>query len=160
MYGTRWILVGLLLLPVPARADDLGEALSFIEQTAGAHEIAGWEEYAIPDSNAALPMLVSRDIVPGASLDAYDCSGSPIDTVVMRTSGEERLTLRECMRLRWERDSLPGYRTLGDVRLDRRAIADAVAVAHRETNVPVLLLELIIEFSSGFRPGVISEDGH
>jgi hypothetical protein len=160
MYVIGRTLVGLLLLPVPARADDLGEALSFIEQTAGAHEIAGWEEHATPDSNAAIPMLVSRDIRPGAPLDAYDCSGSPVDTPVMRTSGEEKWALRECMRLRWERDTLPGYRTLGQVRLDRRDVADAIAIASRETNVPVLLLELIIEFSSGFRPGVISEDGH
>jgi soluble lytic murein transglycosylase-like protein len=156
----RILTLALLLVPLPARAGDLGEALTFIEETAGEDEIRGWEQLAVKDSNAALPMLISRDVKVGAPLESYDCTNSAIDQFVMRTSGEEKLLLRECMKLRWERDSLPGYRTLGKGRLDKRTVADIIAVASRETQVPAYLLELIIAFRSGFRPGVISEDGH
>jgi hypothetical protein len=151
--------VALFFLPATAYADDLGEALTFIEQTAGSEAIAGWEALAEPDSNAALPMLISRDVKPGAPLESYDCSASPIDQDVLRTSGEEKMTLRWCMELRWERDSLPGYRTLGDRRIDPKSVAQVIEAAAKETGVPALLIDVIIRFSSGYRAGVISNDG-
>jgi soluble lytic murein transglycosylase-like protein len=63
------------------------------------------------------------------------------------------------MQARWDRDSLPGYRTLGTVRLDSKKVARWITIASRETNVPELMLDTIIRYSSGYRPGVISEDG-
>jgi soluble lytic murein transglycosylase-like protein len=153
------MLLALLLMPSTAFADDLGDALHFIEETAGTEEIAGWEALSEPDSNAALPMLVSRDVKPGAPLDSYDCAGSSVDQPVLRTSGEEKLLLRACMEARWEKDSLAGYRTLGEVRLDPKTLDDTIRAASRETNVPAQLIDIIIRYSSGYRPGVISDDG-
>ncbi len=153
------IALALLLLPGRALADDLGDAIAYIEDNGGEEAMVGWESMAEPDSNAAMPMLVSRDVKVGAPLESYDCSGSAIDQPVLRTNGEEKFALRWCMESRWERDSLAGYRTLGSIRLKPAQLADVIAIASRETNVPAALLDLIIRYSSGYRPGVVSEDG-
>ena len=153
------VLLGVLVLPSTALADDLGEALHFIEETVGEQEIAGYEHLAEPDSEAAIPMLISRDVEPGAPLDRYDCFGSAVDQPVLRTSGEDKWALRQCMESRWEQERLPGYRTLGSVRLDAKALAGAIERASRETNVPAKLIDLIIRYSSGYRPGVVSNEG-
>jgi hypothetical protein len=157
MYGRLALLAS--MAPGLAYADDLGDTLAYLQQ-AGSADVRGLEALAEFDDNSALPMLISRDVKPGAPLDSYDCFGSAIDQTVLRTSGEEKLALRWCMELRWEKDQLAGYRTLGEIRLDPRDVADAIRMAARETNVPAQLIDLIIRYSSGYRPGVVSEDGH
>ncbi len=161
MYGRCGTLALMIaVLPRAAEAGDLGEALDFIEDTTGDELGGGWHDLAEPEVTEALPMLVSRDVRPGAALDEYDCFDSAVDQTVLRTSGEEKWALRYCMRTRWKRDHLRGYRTLGEVRLKRSDVAGAIAIAARETHVPAALIDLIIQYSSGYRPGVISDDGH
>lgn len=156
----RSVLLTALLLPGVAEAGDLGDALAYIDDAVGDELIDGYQGLAEAHPDDAIGMIVSRDVTVGAPLDSYDCHGSPIDDHVMRTSAEEHWANRWCMKVRWNRDSLPGYRTLGDVRLHPRDVNDLVEVAARQTAVPEGMLHKIIEYSSGYRPGVISEDGH
>lgn len=156
----RSVLLVTLLVPSVAEAGDLGDALAYIDDAVGEELIDGYQGLAEAHPDDALPLIVSRDVKIGAPLDSYDCDGSPIDDLVMRTSGEERWAHRWCMKTRWNRDSLPGYRTLGDVRLHPRDVDDIVKVAARRSAIPAGMLHKIIEYSSGYRPGVISDDGH
>lgn len=113
------------------------------------------------EDDAALAMLNSRDVTVGRALDSYDCvADSVIDgQAVLRTNSFLRLIDRRCREEMWKRDALPGYRTLGQVRLTARDVQPWIAAASRETEIPELILETIVRFESGFRPGVISERG-
>lgn len=155
------LVVTALLLPSVAWADDLGDALSYIGDAIGDEHLVGLEDHVERDEHSALPMIMSRDVEPDAPLDTYaDCSNSMIDgEAVMRTSGELQWGLRQCVASMWARDALPGYRTLGSVRLSERDVADWIAIASRETGVPEVLINNIIRFESGFRPGVVSDSG-
>ncbi len=132
---------------IPAIAGDLDDTLDYL---AGESEDSG-----------ALAMLNSRDVQVGRDLESYDCiADSVIDGVaVLRTNSFLRLVDRDCREQMWKRDSLPGYRTLGQVRLHPRDVRPWIEAAARETEIPEIVLTTIIRFESGFRPGVISARG-
>lgn len=163
MKGASFALSGLLALTsfVPcADASDLGEALTYVSDTLGDQEISQYRDQAVAPDEAAMALLVSRDVEPGRALDTYDCSSSLVDQAgTLRSSPEDKIALRECRRLMWKRAHLPGFRTLGRTMLAPREVERFVAQAEAETSVPEKIIHTIIEFSSGYRPGVISNDG-
>jgi hypothetical protein len=155
-------LVSVLGLSAPAAAQDLGSAVEWIQEAGAEEQVRGYAHAAEDaDDHSALPMINSRDVVPGQALDQYRCADAPVDGfATMRTSGEQLWALRECQKQIWRQNELPGFVTLGDVRLSSREIAGWVEKASRETDVPAKLIDTIVSYVSGFRPGVVSERGH
>lgn len=150
----RTSLVVMLLWPGMARANDLGDAVAY------AGSLAALEVESPPDSSEALAMLNSRDVRPGAALETYQCDDGLIDSKgVLRTNSFLRLSDRACREEMWNRSSLPGYRTLGQVRLTAHEVRPWIHAAALETEIPETILETIIRYESGYRPGVISERG-
>lgn len=157
----RWGLLGLALRPEPAAANDLAEALSYAAENIGEDEVSDYREHIQDANEEAMALLVSRDVEVGRELASYDCSSSIVDQPnTLRSSPEDKVALRECRRLMWKRSSLAGFRTLGKVSLSPREVERFIAQAEAETGVPAKILLTVIEFKSGFRPGVISDAGH
>ena len=145
-----------------ASAQDLGDALDYAQRNfdrrAGAPYKSAQKSRSRHD---ALGMLSSRDVVDGKALEDYDCLDSAIDSMpVMRSSSKEKAALRECLIHRFERDSLPGYRTLGTARLDAQAIRPLVEARAAEYEVPAIVIDSIIMVVSGYRPHAISDTGY
>lgn len=156
--------LGVLALGGEAYAQDLGEALEFIEDTVGEKEIQGYEHLRDgAPKHEALPMLNARDVEMGKPLDTYDCWESPVDggPTVMRTSGEQTWATRACHEHKFRQNSVRGFKTLGDrPRIPKRIIDQMIAPAAARWNVHPTLIEAIIRFASGYRPGAISNEGH
>lgn len=159
-----YVLTGLIasaLVSPSARANDLAEALGYTAEAIGEHEVSMYREQMSAPDEAALALLVARDVEIGRPLESYDCSSSLVDQPsTLRSSHEDKWALRECRRLMWKRAALPGFRTLGPAPLAPRELERIIASAEAETGVPERLLRIIIEFKSGYRPGVVSEAGH
>ena len=154
------LLAALLIVPGVARAGDLADTLGYLDETLGEEAVAGYEALDHRPTHGALAMLTSRDVTPGAPLSAYDCENTAVDgAYTLRTSDNERWTGRECRELRFRLDELPGYRVMGPPPLREGELAPLLARAEAETDVPAALLEAIIRFESGRRPGLISDDG-
>lgn len=156
------VLTLLLAAGRPALANDLADAVEWVQDNGGDETVPGLAPAADEaHRDDALALLNSRDVRPGDDLDRYRCEDAPIDGFgTMRTSGEQAWALRECQARRWKRNELPGFVTLGPPALPERRVRAWVERASAETDVPVKLLETIIRFVSGFRPGVVSERGH
>lgn len=153
--------LGLALCPAPAAAQDLAEALTYTRDTIGEDAVSMYRAQLDEPDEAAMALLVARDVEVGRPLESYDCSNSLVDQPsTLRSSHEDKWALRECRRLMWKRSSLPGFETLGPAALVPREFERVLASAEAETGVPARLLRIIIEFKSGFRPGVISTAGH
>lgn len=148
-----------LAAPVTIRADDLGEALAFIDEAVPGlvEEVEGASE---ADDDDALPMLNSRDVEPGRSLDSYDCRDSTIDGEwVLKNNSDVRTIDRWCRERMWKRGEIRGYETLGTKRFKPRELDSLFRSAERETGVPVVIIDAIVRFESGYRPGVIKKTG-
>lgn len=133
--------------------------LRFIEEAS-----ADPEPSEIPlavSDDGVLAMLNSRDVVSGKALEQYDCqSDSAIDAPqVLKTRGEQRTVDRICRAARFSRASLPGYRTLGPTRLRRGEAHAILREAAEEARVPFAMLDAIALYTSGYRPGAISDSG-
>ena len=145
-----------------AEANDLGDAVVYAKQNFRRDAAEPYEEELKNRSrHEAIGMLSSRDVIEGRAFDQYDCINSAIDgTPIMRSSSKEFAALTGCLLNRFERDSLPGYRTLGDVRLDAPAVRPLIEANAARYEVPAVILDSIIALSSGYRPHAISDNGH
>ncbi len=160
-----WAFAGFAALVVTssgvASAQDLGDALEYIKENAGASHIRGHEARAKGNRHEKIAVINSRHVEKGQAPESYSCLDSPIDAdTTLRSSDIERWADRRCRELMWRQDQLKGYKTLGSVRLTQRIVAPWLAAAETRTGVPQKLLDIIVRFSSGYRPGVISDDGH
>ncbi len=146
----------------PAAANDLGEALDYAREHFDRGVVRGYEpQWRQRPGHEAVGMLSSRDVTPGRSLDDYDCLDSAIDTMpIMRSSSKEMAALRGCLVERFARPRLPGYRTLGRIRLDETRIRPAIETNAAAYEVPAVVLLWIMKLSSGLRPHAISDQGH
>lgn len=144
-----------------ARADDLGDAIEFIsEATDRALSPTDLMGESRPDDQAAIGMLTSRDIKREKPLEDYDCWSSLVDAEkTFRWGDNERIMNRSCHELSWKRGRIPGYKTLGPIRRSARDLRPLIEEASNETDVPFVILDAMIRFLSGYRPGVIREDG-
>lgn len=156
------MVVSVFLLPRGAFGQDLGDAIDFAQkhfdrQTARDFD-AQWRERS---RHEALGMLSSRDVEPGKSLYAYDCLDSAIDTMpIMRTSSKEKAALKGCLKHRFDRDRLPGYRTLGQIKLDEVHVRPIIETYAAQYEVPAVVLDAVIMLGSGYRPHAVSDDGY
>ena len=162
MYGACCLALAASTVSIPAAAQDLGDAVDYAKEHFNRGAGRPYES-ALKDRsrNDAMGMLSSRDVVLGKPLEAYDCLDSAIDTMpIMRSSSKEKASLRYCLIHRFDRDSLPGFRTLGDARLDETAVRPIVESMAARYEVPAVILNTIIGLSSGFRPHAVSDAGH
>lgn len=145
-----------------ARGQDIGEALEWLEENGAGRHVAGLEPFlAEAPDHTALPMINSRDVVPGQPLALYDCDDAAVDGyATLRTNGKQRWALRLCKEQLFRRSSLPGYVEVGEERLPERVIAPWVKAASVETDIPPKVIDSIVRYRSGYRPGLISEQGH
>ena len=145
-----------------AQANDIGEAVDFAQKHLNRGALRNYEaEWRERPRHEAIGMLHSRDIEHGKPLYEYDCLDSAIDTkVLMRTSSKEKAALRQCLEHRFERDRLPGYKTLGSVRLDAVYVRPFIETHAAQYEVPAVVLKAIIMLASGFRPHAESDRGH
>lgn len=149
------VLVGTLLAARPAEANDLGDAVGWLARQGVEVGVDGEEA-----KHDALPMLNSRN-VDGRGLDEYRCEDAPIDGfATMRTNGQQGWALRACTELKFRQDHVAGFVTMGPPPLLPADLQSWLRAAEGETDVPAKLLETIARFVSGFRPGLISEQGH
>lgn len=154
------LLAVLLSAPGAARAGDLADTLGYLDDTLGEEAVDGFEELDRLPTHEAMAFLTSRDVTPGAPLSAYDCENAAVDgDYTLRTNGNERWSGRECRELRFLQDNLPGYRTMGPRPLREVELEPLLARAEAATDVPAALLEAVIRFESGRRPGLVSDDG-
>ncbi len=157
-----WTLVAyvVVLAPLSAQAGDLGESLHFIDETLGPDAIAGYENVAQPNDHTAMGFLTARDVEVGRPLTEYSCAEAAVDgEYTLRTNGNERWSGRHCRELRFTRDALPGYQTMGPRALRERELQPILRRAEAATDVPASLLEAVVRFQSGRRPGLVSDDG-
>ncbi len=144
-----------------AQAQDLGEALDYIRKNHDSRTVRGYEKQLKEEDTSALAMINSRDVDGHRPLDSYTCDQAPIDGyATIRTSGQQRWAQRACYEHIWKREKLPGFVTLGKVRLSKKQVAPWVRAASAATDVPETLIDTIMRYLSGYRPGVVSERGH
>ena len=150
------------LVSMTARANDLGDAVDFAQKHFDRRVARDLEpQWEARSRHEALAMLSSRDVAADRPLFAYDCLDSAIDTLpAVRSSGKEKAALRECLKHRFERPSLPGYETLGEIQLDAVYVKPLVARWAGHYEVPETVVDAIMMFQSGYRPHAISNDGH
>lgn len=146
----------------PTLANDLGDAVDYAQKNFDRRTKKGLEnEWERRSRHEAVGMLSSRDVEKGKALDAYDCLDSAIDAMpVMRSSSKEKAALRGCLSKRFERDHLPGFRTLGTARLDSTAVRPVIETNAARYEIPAIMIDSIIMFASGYRPHAVSEKGH
>lgn len=157
----RVLLASLVLFPAPALAGDLGEAVNYADRTIGPQVVSNYADQNAPSGHEALEMLRSRDVEVGRPLDEYRCEQAAVDgEFTLRTNGNERWAGRTCRELRFLRDHVPGYRIMGPPPMRAFELEPLLAQAEAQTDVPAALLQAIVRFSSGGRPGLISDDGH
>ena len=166
-YPRRLVIVGTAVglcfaWPAAGWAQDLGDAFDYAQKHFDRGVARDYEPQVRQRSrHEAVGMLSSRDVEPGKPLSDYDCLDSAIDAMpVMRFSSKEKAALRQCLVHRFERDQLPGYRTLGAVRLDAVAVGPLIEAAAAEYEVPAIVLDGIVMLLSGYRPHAISTEGH
>lgn len=160
MQRTLGLVLALGALPATGWAGDLGAAIDFVDGAIGPEAVSEYDEYRDPNEHRALGMLTARNVDPSRPLDDYRCDETAIDgEYTLRTSGEEGWGHRACRELRFRRDDLPGYQTMGPPPLYPRELDPILEQVERETDVPAKLLEAIIRFQSGRRPGLVSDDG-
>ncbi len=159
---TTTIAILTLFVSAPAAAQDLGNALQYIEDNFGEEGVAGYESLVEPQRHEALAMLTARDVQVGKDLTEYDCWDSPIDGggTVMRTSGEQGWATRACHEYKFRQDEVPGFRTVGDRILTEREVMAMIEGPAARQRIPPIMLLTMIRFASGFRPGAISNEGH
>lgn len=145
-----------------AQANDLGDAVQWLQKSGADSEVRGYEEQGDrAHDHGALPLINSRNVSPGQRLEDYRCEDAPIDGfATMRTNGFQSWALRACYETMWERDEIPGFVTVGRKRLSESEIAGWVRKASAETDVPEKLIDTVVRYVSGYRPGLVSERGH
>lgn len=155
------MLAGLSLgLGAPAWAGDIGDALHFVDGAIGEDAVSEYADLERGNDHAALGMLTARDVDPGKDLAEYRCDESMVDgDFTLRTSGEQGWAGRACRELRFRRDHVEGYATMGPPPLFPRELDPILRKVEAETDVPATLLDAIIRFQSGRRPGLVSNDG-
>ena len=121
MYREILLTASVVALPGVSFAQDLGEAIAYIEQASDPALVGDWSERSQADEETALPMLASRDVHHDKTLDQYDCESGMIDgEYTLRTTGEMQWAVRRCREMRFRQDSLPVFRTMGPVPLYAR----------------------------------------
>jgi hypothetical protein len=149
------------VLPGVARAGDLGHALHYIADQTSPSEIEGWEDRVERPGGTLHALIEARDAPEDKPVEAFDCSESRIDSFWTLTPDylQNRYVARFCFEAQWAKDSLPGYRTLGRVRLTQRGVEAWVDEAARVSGLDTILIDTVIRFVSGYRPGVVSDRG-
>ena len=144
-----------------AQANDLGDAVRWVQEQGADEQVSTYEVHAEGASDhSALALINTRQVYHGG-LEAYDCDDSPVDgEFVFRTNGNQRWADRACRELRWQKESLPGYVTLGPRALPEKDIRRFAERASAQSQVPATLLVIMAKYLSGYRPGVVSERGH
>ncbi len=152
------LVAGLLAPHSMASAGDLGDTLQFLDENLGPESVKG---YDAPRSNhAAIGLFSARNVVPGKAPEDYGCGSAVDGKYTLRTNGNERWSGRKCRELRFARkELLPGYQTMGPPPMRPRELAAILRQAEAQTDVPAKLLETIISFQSGRRPGLVSDNG-
>ena len=159
----RHIAAGLVVLfPATALAGDIGRAVHFIDEAIGPDPIEGWEDQAEEVDGSVHALIESRNASENRPLEDYNCwEDSRTNNFWTLTPDyvQNRFVARSCFEHMWSRDSLPGFKTLGDVRLSSRKVKAWVDQAARANNIAPILLDTMMRYASGFRPHVVSEDG-
>jgi hypothetical protein len=116
-----------------AHADDLAEALNFAANIMGDDIVQSYENFMDWDETEALPILLSRKVVPGEPPEYYGDS-----------AGLERSDF---------------FQTLGASRLDFVTLRPFIEEAAEQTGLPVQLIDAVIRTESGYRAGAVSRAG-
>lgn len=150
-----WLMTG-----TTAVAQDLGDAVGWIEQNGGEVRGRDLQEAPQPD-HAALGLINSRHVDRGAGLEGYSCDDTAVDNwATFRTNSNQKWAVRACRELQFERDHLEGYAVMGPAPLTMGQLRPVLERAEAATDVPAALLEVLVRFSSGRRPGLVSDRGH
>lgn len=164
MYAQGYIAacITILTIPTTAQAGDLAAALDYVAVNAPGAQNQQLAHLSAPDSHDALAFLIARDTPTDKPLEDYDClETSRIDGTpgLSPSWTQNRRTARHCVMLQWRRDKVKGFVTLGDVQLQLEDVEPWLDVAAQENKLHPYLLRAMIELQSGYRPGLISEDG-
>lgn len=151
------VALGLFALPQAANAGDLGDTLHFLDQNLGPESVEGYD--APKSDHSAMGLMSARNVEPGKAPEEYDCASAVDGKYTLRTNGNERWSGRKCRELRFTRDHLKGYQTMGPPPLRPRELAVFIRRAEADTDVPAALLKTIVAFQSGRRPGLVSDSG-
>ncbi len=155
-------LVALLTLAIPAHAGDLGEALDYVARAVPSAQYEDLGHMAAPHKNDALAFLAARAVPDDKPLEDYDClEDSRIDNPAGLSVSwtQNRRTIRECVMLQWGREKVKGYVTLGETRLIASEVDHWVQIAAEDNKLSPVMLHVIMTLISGYRPGLVAENG-
>jgi hypothetical protein len=157
-------LVGLLvaLVPTAASAGDIGHAIHFVDEAIGSQAIEGWEDQAESMDGSLHALIEARNASEDRPLEDYNCwEDSRTNNFWTLTPDyvQNRYVARSCFEHMWARSSLPGYKTLGEVRLSSSKVKAWVDEAAHKNGLEPILLDSMMRYASGFRPHVVADDG-
>lgn len=151
---------GNVAAPAAARAQDIGNSIDYALEVMEPWSMGSLVEHAEEDKHDALQMLGSRIVIPEKPLDAYRCDDGPIDREgVYKARRHARFADRACREFQFRSRHMDGVKSWGPPRLRERRITELAEQAERDTTVPAALLVDIARYSSGFLPGLVTEDG-
>ena len=152
----------ILLLPHVAQAGDLSAALEFVQAKSNSALVGGYIQHIEKDRVSILGLLEARDVPAGKAIEDYDCiedGKSGRFWTAKYSLSDYRLMTRRCVEAQFSQKRLRGYQTLGKIQLHHRLLKSHIRSAAQAANISEVLVREIITLSSGFRPGVVSDDG-
>ena len=148
--------------PSTGFAGDLSTALEYVRDKSGTQLVGGYAKQIKSDRVSLMGLLEARDISGGKDLEDYDCvADGRMDRFWSPKygKGEFRLIARYCVEQQFKHKNVRGYQTTGSIQLNLRVLEPEIRKAAQAANVPDVLVREIIALSSGFRPGIVSNDG-
>jgi soluble lytic murein transglycosylase-like protein len=115
---------------------DISDALRFASPIMGDEVAEGYEDLVGEDPDEALSLLLSQNVVPGQSPDAY-----------LEDDGLGIKVIRHELR------------SLGRVRSSYDALREVIADAASDTGLSPRLIDAVIRTESGYRPRAVSRSG-
>lgn len=154
--------IAALALPSTGFTGDLSAALEYVRNKSD-HQLAGAYAKQVKKGRVSLMgLLEARDISEDKNLEDYDCvADGRMDRFWSPKygKGEFRLIARYCVEQQFKHKKVRGYRTTGNIQLNLRTLQPEIRKAAQAADVPDVLVREIIALSSGFRPGIVSDDG-
>ena len=158
--ATWFLAIFVWCIPFRVHAQTISDSVQYALDVMEPWTFGSLTQQAKPDKHEALQMLNSRVVVKDKPLDEYRCDDGPIDNGgVLRAGRYTRKADRLCRRYQFRNRNMDGVKQWGPPALPERRIIELADRAEQKTHVPAYLIVLIARFSSGYLPGLVTEDG-
>ena len=143
-----------------AHAQNISDSVQYALESMEPWSIGSLVQLAEEEDHEALQMLYSRVVVRDKPLDDYRCDDGPLDNGGVSKAGRHTTYAdRLCRTYQFRNRNMDGIKSWGPPHLRERDVEEYAERAEQQTRVPAGLIVLIARFSSGFLPGLVTEDG-